>query len=171
MSLVQIIIKTCTVCLLFFKGAELGTQKLGNARVKAVDVSLSVFFWLKLRAMLMWGHKYLWTWWCWQCQHLATSDALSTPGTGWIQLKLAGLRNTFLKTVRSCPSIRQTENGASRSVGTIGEAQPADLACYRQVQWDTDAFLPVTTIASSPWPQPHHQARSAAHQHKPSTVL
>lgn len=81
---------------------------------------------------------------------LAISDALSIRGTGWAHLKLAVLRNTSPEAVRPFASVGQIKNYASRSVGTTGEAQPAEWAGCRWLWWGTAAFLLVVTVGFAP---------------------
>lgn len=65
----------------------------------------------------------------------------------------------FPEAVWPFSSVVQTENDASRSVGTTGEAQTADLAGCRRVWLGTAALLLVVAMGSSPWLQPHHLVR------------
>lgn len=80
----------------------------------------------------------------------------------WHRLSLAEAgraQKHFPEAVRPFSSVGQTENDASRSVGTRGEAQSADLAGCRRVRLGTAALLLVVAMGCSPWLQPRHLVR------------
>lgn len=80
----------------------------------------------------------------------------------WRRLSLAEAgraQKHFPEAVRPFFSVGQMENNASRSVGTTGEAQTADLAGCGRVRLGTAALLLVVTMGSSPRLQPHHLVR------------